>query len=145
MAGHLRAVTLRLLRESKFRKGRDKNMTIFDKLAVSYDEVDGLYYPLVSVKETHINVGKYGLLWMEYIKKNAPDRYKSLLRFGKLQKRASEVNEEAYEMLDGIMNRYIRRHPPDNPSSTIEMWKTREQTKTIAEEMVLTDIVYQYH
>ncbi len=120
-------------------------MTIFEELGVVYEERGGLFYPVVSMEIENINVGKYGLLWMEYMKENAPDRYKSLLRFGRLQQKALEVNEEAYEMLDSIMSRHIRKHSPDNPNATIEMWKLREQAKCIAEETVLADIVYQYH
>lgn len=48
-------------------------------------------------------------------------------------------------MLDVMISQYVRKHPPVNPGSTIEMWKLREQAKTVAEETVLMDIVYQYH
>lgn len=54
-------------------------MTVFEELGVAYEERDGLFYPVVSMERESVNVGKYGLLWMEYIKENAPDRYKSLL------------------------------------------------------------------
>lgn len=92
-----------------------------------------------------MNVGKYGLLWMEYMRENAPDRYRSLLRFDRLKEKASEVNEEAYEMLDGIESKYIARNKTVNPSSTMEMWKLREQARMVAEEEVLAAIVYHCH
>ena len=38
----------------------------------------------------------------------------------------------------------MRKHPSENPGSTIEMWKLREQAKSVAEETVLADIVYQF-
>lgn len=44
-----------------------------------------------------------------------------------------EINEQAYEMLDVIMNQYMNNHKPDNPDSTIEMWKLREQAKMQAD------------
>ena len=43
------------------------------------------------------------------------------------------------------MNQHMRKHPPVNPDSTMEMWKLREQAKMVAEEAVLMDIVYRYH
>lgn len=120
-------------------------MTIFEELGVAYEERDGLLYPVVSMETKSVNVGKYGLLWMEYMKENAPDRYKSLSRFGRLQQKAFEVNEKAYEKLESIENRYLERHKPVKSSSTIEMWKLREQARMIAEEEVLPAIVYHYY
>lgn len=70
-------------------------MTIFEELGITYEEKDGFFYPNISTETENVNVGKYGLIWMEYMKENAPDRYRSLLRFGRLKKKASEVNEEA--------------------------------------------------
>ena len=120
-------------------------MTIFEEMGVVYEERDGLFYPVVSMETENAYVGKYGLIWMGYMKENAPDRYKSLLRFGRLQQKASEVNEEAYEMLEGIEKKYLAKHKPVNPASTLEMWKLREQAKMVAEEEVLSAIVYHYY
>lgn len=120
-------------------------MTIFEESGITCEEEDGLFYPDISTETEDVNVGKYGLLWMEYMKENAPDRYKSLLRFGRLKEKASEVNEEAYEMLESIENKYLEKHKPANPSSTMEMWKLREQARMVAEEEVLSAIVYHYY
>lgn len=120
-------------------------MTIFEESGITYEEKDGLFYPNISTETENVNVGKYGLLWMEYMKENAPDRYRSLLRFGRLKKKASEVNEEAYEMLESIEMKYLAKHKPINPASTMEMWKLREQARMVAEEVVLSAIVYHYY
>ena len=64
---------------------------------------------------------------------------------GTLSARAFELNEEAYEMLDRIVNQYLAKHKPQNSASTVEMWRLREQAKQMAEEVVLSDIVCQYH
>ena len=120
-------------------------MTVFEELGIAYEERDGLLYPVVSMETESVNLGKYGLFWMEYIKENAPDRYKSLLRFGRLQQKASEVNDEAYEMLEMIEGKYLEKHKPVNPTSTIEMWKLREQARMVAEETVLSAIVYHHY
>ena len=53
--------------------------------------------------------------------------------------------EEAYEMLDTIMNKYLTSHKPKDSNSTMEMWKLREQAKQLAEEVIYGEIVYQYH
>lgn len=122
-----------------------ENKTIFDKLGVQYEEKDGLFYPCISISEEQVDVGKYGLLWMEYMKEEHPGRYMSLRRHCGLRGKAAEINEEAYKMLDSTMKRYLLQHKPENMSSTMEMWRVREEAKMVAEEMILNAFVMQFH
>ena len=117
------------------------------RIDIPYVEKDGILYPLLIIPaDMKLSaVGKYGLLWLSYMKENHKGRLRTLTRLGCVNQTAHKVNEEAYEMLDLIIGQYMRKHPPVNPGSTIEMWKLREQAKTVAEETVFMDIVYQYH
>ena len=121
--------------------------SLFETMGIDYEERNGLLYPIFKeeVATEDIHVGKYGDLWMEYLKANYPDRYRHLFRLEKLMKKAEEVNEEAYEMLDSIVAKYLIKHPPVDPNSTMEMWQIREQTKMMAEEIIFHDIVNQFH
>ena len=76
--------------------------TLFEKLGVKYIEKDGIFYPLITLggEENSTDVGKYGRMWMDYIQKEYPQRYRSLVRFGELH---DKVNT--------------------NPSSRILLWK----------------------
>ena len=123
----------------------DEQLTLFEKLGVQYEEKDGIFYPLISAEEEQIDVGKYGYLWMEYMKLEYPQRYLSLKRYSKLREKAAEINEEAYKLLDNITDRYLQSHNPKNPTSTMEMWRIREQAKMIAEEIIFAEIVNQFH
>ena len=98
-----------------------------------------------SAEEEKIDVGKYGYLWMEYMKLEYPQRYLSLKRYSRLREKAAEINEEAYKLLDNITDRYLQSHNPKNPTSTMEMWRIREQAKMIAEEIIFAEIVNQFH
>ena len=115
----------------------DEELTLFENLGVQYEGRDGIFYPLISAEEEQIDVGKYGYLWMEYMKLEYPQRYLSLKRCCRLREKAAEINEEAYKLLDNITGRYLQSHNPKNPTSTMEMWRIREQAKKIAEEMIL--------
>ena len=121
--------------------------SLFETFEIQYEEKEGLLYPIFeeAASTEDIYVGKYGDLWMEYLKVNHPDRYRHLFRYGKLMKKAEEVNEEAYEMLDSIVAKYLIKHPPVDPNSTMEMWQIREQAKMMAEEIIFHDIVNQFH
>ena len=72
--------------------------SLFETIGIQYEEKDGLLYPIFTEEAPteSIHVGKYGDLWMEYLKDNHPDRYRHLFRFGKLMKKAVEVNEKIY-------------------------------------------------
>lgn len=123
-----------------------REISTYEAMGGTYTEVNGVLYPNIKVsEEADVWVGKYGLLWMNYMKSNHAERYRYHIRMGTLNSKAFEVNEEAYEMLEGIVNQYLAKHKPQNAASTMEMWRLREQTKQMAEEVVLNDIVHQYH
>lgn len=110
---------------------------------ILYEERDGLLYPVVEMPEDLPlgQVGKYGLLWLNYMKENHEKRYRLLWRLGRLNRVACEVHEEAWKMLDEIMEKRLANHLSEDSSSTMEMWKLREEAKRIGEVVVLRDIV----
>ena len=123
-----------------------RDLSTYEAMGGTYTEVKGVLYPNITISEkVDVWVGKYGLSWIDYMKSNYSERYKHHIRMGTLNTKAFEVNEEAYDMLEGIMNQYLVKHKPHNSASTMEMWRLREQAKRMAEEVVLNDIVRQYH
>ena len=68
------------------------------------------FYPVLvaGTEKADIDAGKYGRMWIKYIKEEYPMRYKSLVRFGELEERADEVNETAYELLDDIEAKWLK-------------------------------------
>lgn len=122
-----------------------KPRTTFEKLGVRYEERDGIFYPLISVEMKNVNVGKYGHLWIEYIKAEYPQRYRSLVRFCELREKAAEVNEVAYELLEDVENEWLRTHKPRNRNSFAEIYKLRMQARLMAEEVVMHDVVNCFH
>ena len=123
-----------------------REISTYEAMGGTYTEVDGVLYPnIVVLEEADVWAGKYGLLWIDYMKTKHTDRYRHHIRMGTLNSKAFEVNEEVYELLEGIMNQYLAKHKPQNSASTMEMWRLREQAKQMAEEVVLSDIVRKYH
>lgn len=94
-----------------------KELSIFEQMGGTYIEVDGIFYPNLVVKpEKNVMVGKYGTIWMCFM-----------------------------EVLDTMVQAYLKKHKPKNPDSTMEMWRLREQARVIAEEFILEDIVCRFH
>ena len=131
-----------------------RELSLYEAMGGTYTEVNGILYPNIVVDDKRsdmdsvistTDIGKYGHLWISYMKENHPDRYRHHIRMGQLQMKAKEVNEEAYEMMDGIVEKYLVKHKPKDAHSTMEMWKLREQAKQLAEEVVYGEIVYKYH
>ena len=129
-------------------------LSLYEAMGGTYTEVNGILCPNISVEAkepntdsaiTSTDIGKYGHLWISYMKENHPDRYRHHVRMGQILIKAKEVNEEAYEMLDMVVDRYLAKHKPGNRHSTMEMWKLREQAKQLAEEVIYGEIVYKYH
>ena len=111
-----------------------------------YQRKDGLLYPELEVPGQDLSrVGKYGHLAMRYLKENEESRYSFLYRCGKLEEKMREVDREANEMLAELMDSYLKSRPLQNRRSFLEQWKLREQAQVQAEEIVLREIVWQYH
>ena len=121
--------------------------TTFEKLGIPYEERNGIFYPVLAAgtEQADIDAGKYGRMWIEYMKDEYPVRYRSLVRFAELEERAAEVNETAYELLDDIENSWLKKHKPKKPGSFAEQLQLRTQARMMAEEIVLADVVMQFH
>ena len=123
-----------------------KELSLFEQMGGTYTEVDGIFYPNLALKpEKNAFVGKYGSLWMNYIEEMYPMRYFELCVDGELRVKAAEINEEAMEVLETMVQAYLKKYKPKNPDSTMEMLRLREQARAIAEEFILEDIVYRFH
>ena len=123
-----------------------KELSIFEQMGGTYTEVGGIFYPNLVVKsEKNVVVGKYGTIWMRFMEEKYPMRYLELHMGGELRIKAAEINEEAIEVLDIMVQAYLKKHKPKNLDSTMEMWRLREQARAIAEEFILEDIVCKFY
>ena len=76
-----------------------------------YDENNGLHYTLVGdyyipdlkLPEENRPIGRYGRLHRDYLKEEHPARYSSLILTGKLWTYLADLNEQAEERLDLIV------------------------------------------
>ncbi|OSA94620.1 UNVERIFIED_ORG: hypothetical protein B2H93_08160 [Clostridium botulinum] len=117
-----------------------------ENLNLNYKEIDGIFYPEIQIskgKEVDQKpLGKYGQMAMNYLKNNHQSRYSLLLAQGELIEKMHQVNEEAYQRLEILMEQMLKTNPIQNPENTMENFKHREMIKETAEEIVLHEIVY---
>ena len=64
---------------------------------------DELYYPDLEYKTTNYQIRKYGRMRASYLKEERKVLYANLLVSGELNQHLHEVDEEAFEMLERLM------------------------------------------
>ena len=107
---------------------------------------DGLYYPDLELpKGTHYEIGKYGLMWLEYLKNHRRGEYIKLLMEGKLNEHLHEVDEECHERVDLIMEQMKAGAGIMEELKAIDQMKwvgLMNNVKSAAEEIVAKEIIY---
>ena len=68
-----------------------------------------------------------------------PERYRSLVRFGLLKEKAISVNEEAYELLCVMEEKFFVGS--DAEKSFAEIYTLRTQIRMLTEEIVMREVV----
>ena len=100
----------------------------------------------IITKDEIKNLNKYGLLKLDYLKKNNKVLYQRLIIEDKLYTFLFSVGNEAQEMVDRLMDDYIK-----NDSRLSEKEKQQDQLswvgimnnyKSCAEEIVLQELIY---
>ncbi len=134
--------------EDKVMGRKKEDLSIFEQMGGTYTEKDGILYPNIRIgeEETEAMQNTFSRRFMEKVSERKPaGEILSSSLFRAVETKSAEINEEANELLERIMQQYLQKHKPENPDSTMEMWQLREQAKAMAEEVVLQDIVYCYH
>ncbi len=118
-----------------------------------YDESNGLHYTLVGdyyipdleLSEEDRPIGRYGRLHRDYLKEVHPARYSSLILTGKLWTYLADLNEQAEERLDLIIEQMKAAE------GVTEELKARNQLEWVgrmnnirnrAEEIINSELIY---
>ena len=120
-----------------------------------YDERNGLHYTLhgdyylpdlVYSKNNYPPLGKYGMLRKTYLKENFKVQYSLMLMNDTLWPHLLEVDRQALEMMDTIVDRMQRERGITERLKANDWWRWVQEMGNIrnaAEEFVLKEIVYQ--
>lgn len=126
---------------------KTKFESLYETLGGTYREENGHLIPNVTLPEqTDYQIGKYGLMHLDYIKQHRHGRYTTLLTEGKLNSHLHEIDLEATEMLDTIIPRLATERGIDENLKARNMlrWVAEmNNIKASAEEIVLREVIYQ--
>lgn len=128
-----------------------KKMSEFKKHI--YDKKNGLHYTLVGeyyipelkLPEEYRPIGKYGRMHREYLREVHPARLNTLILTGELWTYLADLNEQAQERLDTIMEQMkAAEGVTEELKRTSQMeWVQRcNNIHNRAEEIVLHEIIY---
>ena len=118
-----------------------------------YDEKNGMsytlhgdyYLPDLVLNEEEPIYGKYGMLRKQFLKEHRSARYQYLLLTGKLNEHLNQIDQEAREQVETLMEQMAEKQ------SVTEELKVQDQMKWVrlmnnikasAEEIVLKNMVY---
>lgn len=112
---------------------------------IDYILVGDYYIPDLKLPEENRPIGRYGRLHREYLKQEHPARYSSLILTGKLWTYLADLNEQAEEWLDLIIEQMKAAE------GVTEELKARNQLEWVgrmnnirnrAEEIINSELIY---
>lgn len=120
---------------------------LIEENGITYELKGEIYYPVLKMPEqAGFSIGKYGAMYLAFLKEHRKGTYTSLLMSGKLNAYLHEVDEQVRRQVRRIAADLARRRGIDEVlKSTDSMRWVQEMNncKASAEEIVLEEVIYQ--
>ena len=114
---------------------------------IKYELKGEQYYPMLEIAEQKEHkIGKYGLLHLDFIKKHRRGTYTTLLTEGRLNAHLHEIDVQANEMVEAMVDNLARERGIDEElkaSDAIKWVAEMNSIKASAEEIVLREVIFQ--
>ena len=126
---------------------KEPNMkSLFEQMGGTYREVDGIFYPNLALPEPDPRpIGKWGRLHETYLKEHKPGTYITLLTTCKLDSYLADLNEQAVEMLDHMIEQMTKAEGVTEDlkaKSPMDWVGHMNNIRSRAEEVILADLIY---
>ena len=118
-----------------------------------YDEKNGLsytlhgdyYLPDLEINEEEPTYGKYGIMRKQFLKEHRSARYQYLVLTGKLTEQLNQVDKEAREKVEMLMEQMVEQWGVTEElkmHEQMEWVRSKDNIQAIAEEIALKEIIY---
>ena len=118
-----------------------------------YDEKNGLnytlhgdyYLPDLEINEEEPTYRKYGIMRKQFLKEHRSARYQYLVLTGKLTEHLNQVDKEVREKVEILMEQMAEQWGVTEElkmQDQMEWVRRMNNIKNVAEEMVISEIVY---
>ena len=116
------------------------------KNEITYTEINGINYPnLALLEQPKSNIGKYGQMRLDLLKKYRRGTYTTLLTEGRLLAHLSAIDQEARSQVEFLTAELAKKRGIDEnlKANNTLMWvREMNNCKASAEEFVLRKVVY---
>ena len=113
---------------------------------IEYERRGEQYYPLLDLGEqTSYEIGKYGKLYLAFIKQHRRGTYITLMTENRLNEHLHRIDEQAHEQIDlhiAQMAKQIGVTEELKASDPMRWVRLMNNIKSLAEEIVLKEVVY---
>ena len=112
---------------------------------IDYILAGDYYIPDLKLPEENRPIGRYGRLHREYLKQEHPARYSSLILTGKLWTYLADLNEQAEERLDLIMEQMKAAEGVTEElkvQNQLEWVGRMNNIRSRAEEIINSELIY---
>ena len=118
-----------------------------------YDEKNGLsytlhgdyYLPDLEINEEEPTYGKYGIMRKQFLQEHRSARYQYLVLTGKLTEQLNQVDKEAREKVEMLMEQMVEQWGVTEElkmHEQMEWVRRKDNIQAIAEEIALKEIIY---
>lgn len=112
---------------------------------IDYVLVGDYYIPMLTLPEENRPIGRWGRMHQKYLKENRPGYYSSLLLTGKLWTYLADLDEQAQERLDRIMEQMKAAEGVTEKLKADDQLKWIQRMNSIcnrAEEIIREEMIY---
>ena len=113
---------------------------------LDYVLVGDYYFPALILAEDSRPVSRWGRTYKRYLKEHHPARYQALLLSGRLNTYLADIDVQAEEQLELIIQQMAEREGVDEELKAVNQmeWVRRmNNIRNCAEKIILTEFVYE--
>ena len=116
-----------------------------EKNRLSYTLHGDYYLPDLEINEEEPTYGKYGIMRKQFLKEHRSARYQYLVLTGKLTEQLNQVDKEAREKVEMLMEQMVEQWGVTEElkmHEQMEWVRRKDNIPAIAEEIALKEIIY---
>ena len=121
--------------------------SIFEQMGGTYRQEGDYLIPNLSLPdESEYRIGKYGRMRRSYLKEHRPILYTNLLTSGTLHRHLAEIDQACNERMEIIVSAMAKQEDVTETlkaSAQMEWVRHMNSIRSLAEEIVLTELVYE--
>ena len=121
-----------------------KKYIVDEKTGLKYELIGGYYYPCLEAPESP-KVGRFGMMYHDYLRNNKRATYSGLMLSGKLKEQIEEVDRQAEEMFSQLVEQMKQAEDVTEQlkaADQMEWVRRMNNIRNRAEEVVKSEVVF---